>query len=106
MDNDLLMALALGVFFGIVTTNVYLEKKSRGDTALKRMFSEDGHRPRRFLVITAHPDDECMFFAPTIQVRAPHGAGREGSRRGRAESAQAGQETRVSERPPAAVRRA
>jgi len=100
MDNDLLMALALGVFFGIVTTNVYLEKKSRGDTALKRMFSEEGYRPRRFLVITAHPDDECMFFAPTIQVRTARRAAL------RLYIERSFGPERVSERPSADVHRA
>ena len=27
---------------------------------------EHTQRPRNILLLTAHPDDECMFFAPTI----------------------------------------
>ncbi|KZT04513.1 LmbE-like protein [Laetiporus sulphureus 93-53] len=29
--------------------------------------------PPRVLLLTAHPDDECMFFAPTVQALVEHG---------------------------------
>lgn len=29
-------------------------------------FNKDVNNPRRVLLVTAHPDDECMFFGPTI----------------------------------------
>ncbi|KAF5281678.1 hypothetical protein FQR65_LT14608 [Abscondita terminalis] len=29
-------------------------------------FRSDVEKPRRVLLVTAHPDDECMFFGPTI----------------------------------------
>lgn len=29
-------------------------------------------RPRRILLLTAHPDDECMFFAPTLLALKDH----------------------------------
>ena len=36
--------------------------------ALRRKRSSDtkAGKSREVLVVTAHPDDECMFFAPTI----------------------------------------
>ena len=35
--------------------------------ALRRKKSEKRNgRAKNALVVTAHPDDECMFFAPTI----------------------------------------
>lgn len=38
-------------------------------------FWTNGHTPSNILLLTAHPDDECMFFAPTITslgVKAGH----------------------------------
>ncbi|KAJ3865250.1 LmbE-like protein [Lentinula novae-zelandiae] len=29
-------------------------------------FKRESTRPQRVLLVTAHPDDECLFFAPTI----------------------------------------
>ncbi|XP_052103301.1 N-acetylglucosaminyl-phosphatidylinositol de-N-acetylase-like isoform X14 [Mytilus californianus] len=29
--------------------------------------------PRKILLITAHPDDECMFFSPTVQAETSKG---------------------------------
>ena len=66
------MAVVLGVFVCVVTLHTYLAKKSEGDMKIGRILAAtapsalDG--PRKFLIVTAHPDDECMFFAPTIQV--------------------------------------
>lgn len=34
--------------------------------ALLRHSGDDKPRETRALLVTAHPDDECMFFAPTI----------------------------------------
>lgn len=33
----------------------------------RRMMLELENNARRVLLITAHPDDECMFFGPAIQ---------------------------------------
>ncbi|KAB0791039.1 hypothetical protein PPYR_02839 [Photinus pyralis] len=30
------------------------------------LFASDFDEPKRILIVTAHPDDECMFFGPTI----------------------------------------
>ena len=29
--------------------------------------------PRKILLITSHPDDECMFFSPTVQAETSKG---------------------------------
>lgn len=29
-------------------------------------FNKSINNPKRVLIVTAHPDDECMFFGPTI----------------------------------------
>lgn len=29
-------------------------------------FRRDVNNPRRVLIVIAHPDDECMFFGPTV----------------------------------------
>ena len=33
---------------------------------------EHTQRPRNILLLTAHPDDECMFFAPTLLALTRH----------------------------------
>lgn len=33
----------------------------------RRKLLEFENEPKRVLLITAHPDDECMFFGPAIQ---------------------------------------
>lgn len=37
---------------------------SQGSTAFGLLANTD--KPHRILLLTAHPDDECMFFAPTV----------------------------------------
>ena len=50
----LLISLCIGFHHYLCTT------KSSGDVWLPKS------TPKRVLLVTAHPDDECMFFGPTI----------------------------------------
>ena len=44
------------------TSQLQVETDSDGDD----ITSSKKNRKRRVLIVTAHPDDECMFFGPTI----------------------------------------
>lgn len=39
----------------------------RASSRAQRMMLDLESKPHRVLLITAHPDDECMFFGPTVQ---------------------------------------
>lgn len=41
---------------------------------LERPLPVEASRPPRVLLVTAHPDDECMFFTPTLSSLAAAGA--------------------------------
>ncbi|XP_013875079.1 N-acetylglucosaminyl-phosphatidylinositol de-N-acetylase [Austrofundulus limnaeus] len=47
---------------------IYYQHRRSSVNLLKHVMniSSDGETDVRALVVTAHPDDECMFFAPTI----------------------------------------
>ena len=45
--------------------------------SFQAQYYEDTQRPRNILLLTAHPDDECMFFAPTLLALTGHKHGTE-----------------------------
>ena len=58
MNNFTLLLVVLSFVFFLPLSNSYLPHDFLGE-------SHDGN-PLRVLLLTAHPDDECMFFAPTL----------------------------------------
>ena len=60
------LVVAAVVAVAYIALSVFIAKKPRSffDASVQRM---NGKRVQgNFLVVVAHPDDECMFFAPTI----------------------------------------
>lgn len=56
-----LFVVALLIFFTSIAVHHLLKSRRHN----KVLFQSDS-RNRRILLVIAHPDDECMFFAPTI----------------------------------------
>lgn len=55
----LLVVLAVLIVLLMIVVLAWLRVKSAAGSTLKDMTG-------RILLITAHPDDECMFFAPIV----------------------------------------
>ncbi|KAJ3787135.1 LmbE-like protein [Lentinula aff. detonsa] len=56
------------LILSIVIAALYRPTKS-GDLTTESLVTT---QPQRILLVTAHPDDECLFFAPTILGLADH----------------------------------
>ncbi|XP_044764072.1 N-acetylglucosaminyl-phosphatidylinositol de-N-acetylase [Coccinella septempunctata] len=61
--KDILEHLIIGSFLYIVTCILLYFAIIRWKTL---SFNKSIKNPKRVLIVTAHPDDECMFFGPTI----------------------------------------
>ena len=67
MLASIVQRLALGLVASILFTCLHIPYPSLNSN---ESFIWDKHSPEgrrhRFLLLTAHPDDECMFFGPTL----------------------------------------
>lgn len=59
-------SLLFTLVYLILATPYYPEHAIFGSTDTDAKFTSKSHDRLRVLLLTAHPDDECMFFAPTL----------------------------------------
>lgn len=68
---SLYLAVLLALFYFVCTRCIYSLSRRNLLKSIKHLInasssSETKGAGIRALIVTAHPDDECMFFAPTI----------------------------------------
>ncbi|KAF8633169.1 hypothetical protein AX17_004670 [Amanita inopinata Kibby_2008] len=66
LTTTTLYVLVLSILFAA------LSHSQESNDVFIRSTREGAHIPSRTLLLTAHPDDECFFFAPTVLALAAH----------------------------------
>ena len=66
-----IVGISIGIFcilLGRYISNLYMfSKKPEIPTEAKKYYDQFIKKKNNVLILTAHPDDECMFFSPTIK---------------------------------------
>ena len=67
VDNILLILFIFSICIAILFGKYIFSSKPEIPHEAKQYYNTFLKKENNILIITAHPDDECMFFAPTIK---------------------------------------
>lgn len=65
----MVIELVSTIIFFLLAYFLAYQKASNIETIIKQNQANTSHKvAKKVLFVTAHPDDECMFFTPTIEA--------------------------------------